>query len=250
MNVKPLGHPAYGSIPHIPGSRTGPADHTISQGQADIALGIKMRKGDIVTITEKLDGSCCSVAKINGEIVALTRAGYLAADSPYEQHKLFAWWVAKYKDFFDWLFDGWRVCGEWLAQAHGTRYLIGRERDLFVVFDIFDAENKRILWIDMVSRCSEAGIVTANIIKRYGRHQTNALNIMRDDYFTQPEYRYIYGHHFAMEPTEGVVFRVERDGKFDFMCKYVRPDATPGKYLDGDPVWNWRPTGYDRSYSQ
>ncbi len=30
---KPLGGPAYGSIPHQPGSRLGPGDHTILPGQ-------------------------------------------------------------------------------------------------------------------------------------------------------------------------------------------------------------------------
>ena len=54
-----------------------------------------------------------------------------------------------------------------------------------------------------------------------------------------------HGYHGAIEPVEGVVWRVERNGKFDFMCKYVRPDKVDGSYLESqtgeDAVWNWRP---------
>ena len=55
------------------------------------------------------------------------------------------------------------------------------------------------------------------------------------------------GDHGADEP-EGVVYRVERKGRFDFMAKWVRPDKVDGKYLPdvstsvvSEPVWNWRP---------
>lgn len=35
--IKPLGQKAYGSIPHLPGSRLGPGDHHCHEGQAKIA---------------------------------------------------------------------------------------------------------------------------------------------------------------------------------------------------------------------
>jgi len=34
---KPLNQKAYGSIPHLPGSRLGPGDYSIGEGQARIA---------------------------------------------------------------------------------------------------------------------------------------------------------------------------------------------------------------------
>jgi hypothetical protein len=46
------------------------------------------------------------------------------------------------------------------------------------------------------------------------------------------------GKHGALEPIEGVMWRVERKGKVDFLCKYVRPDKQDGIYLSGDPVIN------------
>ena len=53
------------------------------------------------------------------------------------------------------------------------------------------------------------------------------------------------GLYGALDEPEGAVWRVERNGKVDFLCKYVRPDKVDGKYLDSvtglPPVWNWRP---------
>jgi len=80
-NIKPLGHKAYGSIPHLPYSRLGPGDHHIGQGQAEIATKKARDKNDLIIVQEKLDGSNCSVAKINGKIIALGRSGYLAVST-------------------------------------------------------------------------------------------------------------------------------------------------------------------------
>lgn len=38
---KPLGHKAYGSIAHLPGSRRGPADKGLSEKQASILIDKK-----------------------------------------------------------------------------------------------------------------------------------------------------------------------------------------------------------------
>ena len=55
------------------------------------------------------------------------------------------------------------------------------------------------------------------------------------------------GHHGALEPAEGAVWRVERDvlqprggraRKVDFLTKYVKPGKVDGCYLDGEPIWN------------
>ena len=119
---KPLGQKAYGSIGHLPESRMGPGDHKLPEGQAAIATTKARDKHDVVIVTEKLDGSCCAVALLNGSLLALGRAGHLAQTSPYEQHQLFAAWVRHNEPLFDFLQDGERIVGEWLAQAHGTRY--------------------------------------------------------------------------------------------------------------------------------
>jgi ATP-dependent RNA circularization protein (DNA/RNA ligase family) len=105
----------------LPGSRMGPADHHCHEGQARICTEKPRDKHDFIVVQEKLDGSCVSVAHVNGEIVALGRAGYLAATSPYEQHRMFAQWVFENGvRFADMLCDGERAVGEWLGP--GSRH--------------------------------------------------------------------------------------------------------------------------------
>lgn len=52
---KPLGQRAYGSIPHLPGSRRGPADKGLSDQQARILTEKGRDKHDIIIVEEKLD---------------------------------------------------------------------------------------------------------------------------------------------------------------------------------------------------
>ena len=91
-NPKPLGGKNYGSIAHLPGSRMGPGDHSCHVGQERICNEKARDKHDLIIVQEKLDGSNVGVAKLGGQLRALTRAGYLAHTSPYEQHpNLRAW---------------------------------------------------------------------------------------------------------------------------------------------------------------
>jgi hypothetical protein len=57
--------------------------------------------------------------------------------------------------------------------------------------------------------------------------------------------------HGALDPIEGAVWRIERQGKVDFLCKYVHPEKKDGLYLPGVmgslsevEVWNWTPAGF------
>lgn len=101
----------------------GPGDHHCDAGQTRIATEALRDRHDLVIVLEKLDGSNVGVARIDGTIYPLNRSGYLATSSTYAQHQLFAAWVYENQDrFVTALGDGERFCGEWLAQAHGTRY--------------------------------------------------------------------------------------------------------------------------------
>ena len=120
MPEKPLGRKAYGSIPHLPGSYMEDSDGEANEGQVQICL-YKARKWDRVLVLEKLDGTNVAVARVNGEIVPLIRAGYRASDARYEMHHRFHRWVMRHIERFAWLKEGERISGEWLAQAHGTR---------------------------------------------------------------------------------------------------------------------------------
>src|SRR5947207_8187808 len=90
---KPLGIKAYGRIPHLPGSRRGPGDYGLDEAQARIATTKPRDKLDRIIVQEKLDGSCVAIARHEGQIAPLIRAGYLAMESHYEQHRMFAAWV-------------------------------------------------------------------------------------------------------------------------------------------------------------
>jgi hypothetical protein len=216
--MKPLGHKAYGSIPHLSQSKLGDGDHHCQPGQEAIATKKARDKHDLIIIQEKLDGSNCSVAKINGEIVALTRSGNLASESPYEQHRVFDQWVKNNKvRFINMLQDGERVVGEWLYQAHGTRYNLQHEP--YVPFDIM-VKHERVNYIAFLNRVLPFGFVTPRLI-----HLGQPRSV--DWVLTQIE---VSGHG-AVDKVEGAVWRVERDGKVDFLVKYVRPEKENGIYL-------------------
>ncbi|MFQ5444048.1 MAG: RNA ligase family protein, partial [Nitrospinales bacterium] len=114
---KPLGIKNYGHIPHLPGSRMGPGDHSCHEGQARIATKKTRDRHDRVIVQEKLDGSNVGVAMIDGTLFSLTRAGYLANTSRFVQHHYFADWVySNQARFLSVLQNNERLCGEWLMQ--------------------------------------------------------------------------------------------------------------------------------------
>ena len=228
--VKPLGQKAYGSIPHLPGSRRGPADKGLSESQASICTTKARDRHDVIIVQEKLDGSNCSVAKVGGDILALGRAGYLAETSPYEQHHLFARWVKDNYGRFDALLnEGERCVGEWLAQAHGTRYALPHEP--YVIFDIMRG-TERAPWEVVEGRCS--GFKTPRVIRVGGPMAIDEMLAVLEP-----------SGHGALDPVEGAVWRVERRGAVDFLGKYVRPDKVDGwllpEFCGGVTTWNWRP---------
>ena len=230
MSTKPLGGKSYGSIAHLPGSRMGPGDHKCHEGQERICLTKARDKHDRVIVQEKLDGSNVGVAKVGGRILALTRAGYLASTSPYAQHHRFGEWVAEHEARFDSVLDeGERICGEWLIQAHGTRYKLVHEP--FVAFDIMTGA-KRTPFDEMCDRVNGAFIMPALI--------SHGPPVTIEDAMAEIGE---YGRHGAIDSIEGAVWRVERYEQIshgsaerrwvvDFLAKYVRPDKSDGIYLE------------------
>jgi hypothetical protein len=232
--TKPLNGKAYGSIPHLPGSRLGEGDHHVSQGQSDICQ-VKPRKGDRIIVQEKLDGACMSIANINGELVALSRAGYMAKNALYEHLKIFEDWVRWNEYNFDFLRPGERLVGEWLAMAHGTIY---EHTDPyfspFVAFDIV-REKERVPYDEFKHKINFRNKIAA-VIYDSEKPVTieQAMTALSE-----------YGYHCSTELVEGAVWRVENKGVVDFLAKYVRHDKIDGKYLPNisgnDPIWMWRP---------
>lgn len=139
------------------------------------------------------------------------------------------------------LSNGERLVGEWLMQAHGTRYEL--RHDPFVVFDLM-SEDERMPYDEFVARLKGHFVIPTLL------HRGGALSI--DEAIARLK---SYGFHGAIDPVEGTVWRIERDnptGKkgekkrvVDFLVKYVRPDKIDGLYLpeisSKEPVWNWYP---------
>jgi hypothetical protein len=231
---KPLGRKSYASIPHLPGSRLGAGDHRCDDRQAEVCLVRARDRHDRVVVTEKLDGSNTAVARVNGAVVALTRAGTPATTSSHEQHHLFAHWVReRYTLFQEMLADGEVLHGEWLAQAHGTIYRL--PHDPFVAFDL-SVDGRRLPCDEAADRCRRFAVTTPQILHVGGPIGIDAVVplLARS------------GHGVAEgETVEGAVWRVERHGRFDFLAKWVRPDKAVGQYLPTvsgrPPVWHWRP---------
>lgn len=228
--MKPLGHKAYGSIPHLPGSRLGIGDHHCSPGQARIACEKARDKHDVIIVQEKLDGSNCAVAKVNGEILALGRAGYLAETSKYPVHHSFCRYVENNKKrFAEMLNDGERVIGEYLAQAVGTRYDLKHEP--FVPFDIMKGK-ERFHYEWFAYTVSLYDFTVPMLISSGGKPMSieSAMEAIK-----------VSGHG-ALDPVEGAIWRVERKDVVDFLVKYVRHDKEDGKYFPEktglETVWN------------
>jgi len=219
--IKPLGRKAYGSIPHLPGSRLGPGDHHCHPGQEAICTTKARDRHD----QDKL-------AKVEGKIWALGRAGFPAITSPFEQHHHFDRWVNN--GLGRWsamLAEGEALHGEWLAMAHGTIYDLAHEP--FVAFDL-TAGGKRVSHDDLVARCDRHCVTTPHVV-------SDGPPIAVEDAL---ERMGLLGQHGAREPVEGLVYRVERRGVFDYLAKFVRPEKQDGKYLaeisGGEPYWHWR----------
>lgn len=223
----------------------GPGDHKCSPGQARIATVKARDKNDEIFVQEKLDGSNVGVARIGEAIYPLGRAGYLASTSRFAQHWHFSEWAYTHVErFMAALRDGERLVGEWLMQAHGTRYQLHHEP--FVAFDLM-IDDQRLPYDEFAARTAQGDFVRPHLIHRGGPLSVAEAVARLGD----------YGFHGALDPVEGAVWRVERDrptGKkgekirvVDFLVKYVRPDKVDGAYLpevSGEaPVWNWLPDG-------
>lgn len=241
LSIEKLVAKNYPSIGHLPGSRLGSGDRQINSGQSRIATltGHQCYPTQVI-VSEKLDGSNVRILKQNGQIYAVNRSGYRASGSPYEQHQKFAAWVREREQIFQqYLKDGERLAGEWLLQAHGTRYQLPHEP--LAIFDWF-VDDVRLPYLDFERRIKplqiELGITIPKCL-HFGEpiDVASVLKLLGE-----------FGHHGAIDPAEGAVWRVETQRsqmkwQVDFLAKYVRAGKVDGCYLPNlsackEPTWN------------
>ncbi|MCD8408634.1 RNA ligase family protein [Tenacibaculum dicentrarchi] len=223
--MKPLGHKNYGSIPHLSSSKLGIGDHFINIGQETILTEKKRDKHDEVFAFEKYDGSNVGIAKINDKIISLTRSGYEASTSKYSHHQKFSRWVEANENIYsEILNNGERITGEWLLQAHGIKYEIHEQLQPIVFFDFFDNKNERQSFDLLNSLYKKFEIQIPRLL-----HRGDAISV---DELIPTLNKGTYGI-FSDEKPEGIVYRVERKNKVDFLAKWVRKDFQAGKYIVG-----------------
>ena len=241
MEKRPLGKKLYGTIPHLPNSRLGPSDKKASPGHVRIATEKRRDRHDLILVSEKLDGSNVGVAKLrNGSLVPLTRSGYEAALSPYQQHQYWAVWVWENSERFESLLARGEWCvGEWCIQAHGTRYVF--EKEPFFMFDIF-RENARVIHSELTAR-NGALRRPFEVPHTIGQEDGGPISVEMMLALLEEKPNEVHG---AIDSIEGFVWRVERKGKVDFLVKYVRPDKVDGLYLpetsvseNTEPIYNY-----------
>ena len=214
----------YGSIPHLLDSKLGFHDRYLDPGQDRIIRRGGRDRHDVVTASLKLDGTNVGVVKLGGQLTAIQRKGYACASSPYRQHHEFDGWMHEHYARFDSLLrEGERVVGEWLWQASGIRYRI--EGAPFVAFDFFDAVGERLTSADFADRLTAAGFDLPPYVQ-YRKGNTPELGQALLERL---------GARSRITPVgeshEGLVFRVERRGAFDYMGKWVRADFEAGRWL-------------------
>jgi hypothetical protein len=148
---------------------------------------------------------------------------------------MFQKFIYKHESCFDFLEEGERVVGEWLAMAHGTRYQIDNDFP-FVVFEIM-REDQRVLYLDFRLRIGTK-LPVAHLL-----HLGHPISIRQIEKKIDVRNGETYGYHGSLEPVEGASWRGEREGRVDFLGKFVRQTKEDGKYFSEDHtklVWNWR----------
>lgn len=230
-SIQVIGRANYGSIGHLPGSKMADGrDKGISIQQSEIITKKPRNRADwkdVIYAQEKLDGANMGIARQNGDVFVISRAGYLASESNLHHHREFAANVEKQKDrFLSVLQDGERMVVEYLGWAHGIKYNLPHED--FVVLDIMKGK-ERVPLLELTDRVN--GLFTMPKLLYSGNMPITvdeALILLGE-----------HGHHGAIDPAEGVVFRVESTvrGKgtlIDFLAKYVRPEMNCGQYITKD----------------
>lgn len=232
--MKPLNRKNYGSIPHLSSSKLGDGDHYISEGQEKILTFKKRDKNDEIFVFEKYDGSNVGVGKMNGQIYPLSRSGYEAKTSPYKQHHLFHDWVMKRLPLFDYVLgEGERITGEWLMKTHSIKYMISEKYEPIMFFDFFTKDNNRKPFDYLNDLGFEHGIQIPRLL-----HRGDSISPVD----LEPALNECTDHIMPLgENPEGMVYRVERNKKVNFLAKWVRNDFEPGKYMKED-VWNVKTT--------
>lgn len=189
-------------------------------------------------VQEKLDGSCVGVVRDGARLLALGREGRPCAESRNEARRWFADWVAEREaELREIVGPGEALVGEWLALVHGTRYELGHAP--FVPFDVLCIEGdrrRRLPVAALEARLRGSSLEAPRVVHR-------GPPIAVEDAVARLG---AAGLHGAIDPPEGLVYRVERGETVLIVAKWVRPSKVDGSYLpenSGKPaLYHYRPS--------
>lgn len=224
-DVKP-----YGKIYHLRGSHLTEGDMLCTPWIEKLATKQLPDDRWLITITEKLDGRNVGVMREGEHLKGLDRAGTeLTCNDALEDHRRFIGWLETEYDRFRFLGDGELLCGEWLGQAHGTRYDLKQDGPFFP-FDLFIGD-RRLTCRELETRIDKALPLPAVLHRDGPCSVPQALDRLRDVGRT-------FGDH-----QEGCVWRIEPPYDGPLLCKYVLHSHDKDRFLPHrtgqKPVWNW-----------
>lgn len=102
-----------------------------------------------------------------------------------------------------------------------------------------------MLYSDLISKTANAEIEIPRII--FHGYQAFRLDWALEELNGNKHRQNIIAH----ENPEGLVYRVERKGKFDYAAKFVRQDHNCGIYIIDVPeenlTWNVKPNTFEKS---
>lgn len=232
---KLLGYKPYTSIGHLIESRLGEKDRHVDQKTNDfLTKNYNPNTPRVIYIEEKMDGSNVCVARFENQIVTVGRSGYDCSDSNQKQHRMFHAWVIENKEKFEKLLvnNDDRVCGEWMALAHGSIYNKSHFSQPFLIFDLFLGKNNRVSVEQRRSMVESVGLENAPLLGKFTESISveNALSLL-----SNPD-------------AEGVVYKCEMPQKNSvyskpwMIAKVVKSDKVDGKFLeleDEERIWHF-----------
>lgn len=159
------------------------------------------------------------------------RKGYDVRTSEWGFLRKFADFVSDNADRFNALLDnGERVCGEWMIKTHSLFYNLPHEP--FIVFDIIKSDKKqtRPNYEELIRRCKEYNFTTTWLIWSGASIPVqDALGMLGK------------GFHGCQSVPEGIVYRYERDGRFETSAKFVANLNVTGDYMNDEIAVNtWK----------
>ncbi len=216
----------YGSIPHLSTSKLNEkADKKICLQQEEILTTEKIKKGEEIIVLEKVDGTNISIMKINNDLYGVVKSGYDVRTSNFEHIRKFQNFLDKNKQkYMKILKNGEKISGEWMIKTHSVLYNLPHEP--FIAFDFQSLNKERFSYDELKEICDKYEIISTGLVHR-GDSISAALAMDKLG----------NGFHGAINPPEGIVYRLERKGKVIFMAKHVR-EGINSQYMNDESIYN------------